>query len=113
MSAQRFGHRRPKTSLMGAAQRCRHGIAVITAITILIERPGNRPFHPAMAIHQISFARKGQNDHPFADFKMRIQKIREPSRKMKRVFLWDLSVFVQVTWIALPADFHAPVEVGF
>ena len=111
VGAQRLEERCPKTLLVGAAERGRHGVAVEALITFLVDRPGDRPFDPPCPLRQIGLAGEGLRYDRVAAFQQALEKVGEAGREMEDVFGRD-GLALDQGRIARPADLHTLEEIG-
>src|ERR1035438_3214179 len=97
---------------MGAAVRCRHGVAVRRKETVGIGRPCDRPFAGAMRAVTARFAGKNIRMHQRVGVDRGGEIVLQPAREVETVFGGGVFNALQKLRRALKADVAAAEQIG-
>ena len=111
MGAQALQQGGAQASLMGAAQGRGHGVAVPAGVGLLVDRPGDRPFHAGTLIERC-FAGERLVDHQLAAIQQRLEEVGESLREMEVLLGRHGRAGIQQGRVAAPANLDAAKQIG-
>ncbi len=110
MVLQAAQQRRAQTGFVGAAVRCRHGVAIGRHEAVGIGGPGHRPFDRALGAGLAASAGEDIRHHQRPAFDLARDEILQAIGEMERRFGWHVDAGDQLL-VAIPADFDAAEQI--